>query len=225
MGLVYLVVGRACVLTVGRWLLPARAGPVDLSEKYDVRSFVTELRVQDDSDLVEVLIPPGSPLTGRLLSNLGFSPRLGVTVLALQRSARVRRRLARVRLQEGDLLLVHGPLEALMLFTRCVRLEEMYREMDRMVVFLLAGLIPLGVAMENTGAAAWLVDGVAGVLAPLPAVVVVGGLYLLTSVLTEIVMVYGPWGYRSTDFLRVGAPLNLLLLVVAALLIPVFWGG
>lgn len=36
-------------------------------------------------------------------------------------------------------------------------------------------------------------------------------------------MVYGPGGYRFTDFLRIGAPLNVLLGVVAVILIPVFW--
>jgi di/tricarboxylate transporter len=36
-------------------------------------------------------------------------------------------------------------------------------------------------------------------------------------------MVYGPGGYRFTDFLRVGLPLNLLLMVVALLVIPLVW--
>lgn len=36
-------------------------------------------------------------------------------------------------------------------------------------------------------------------------------------------MVYGPGGYRFTDFLRIGAPLNLILWVVAVVLIPYFW--
>lgn len=36
-------------------------------------------------------------------------------------------------------------------------------------------------------------------------------------------MVYGPGGYRFTDFTRVGLPLNVLLMLVAGLLIPVIW--
>ena len=36
-------------------------------------------------------------------------------------------------------------------------------------------------------------------------------------------MVMGPGGYRYRDFLRAGAPLALISMVVAAILIPVFW--
>jgi di/tricarboxylate transporter len=36
-------------------------------------------------------------------------------------------------------------------------------------------------------------------------------------------MVYGPGGYRFGDYLKVGAPLNLILWPVAVLLIPLFW--
>jgi di/tricarboxylate transporter len=35
--------------------------------------------------------------------------------------------------------------------------------------------------------------------------------------------VYGPGGYRFSDFLRVGGPLNLLMVVAAALVIPWFF--
>ncbi len=37
-------------------------------------------------------------------------------------------------------------------------------------------------------------------------------------------MVYGPGGYRFSDFLRVGAPLQLLLSVVTTAGIVVIWG-
>jgi di/tricarboxylate transporter len=36
-------------------------------------------------------------------------------------------------------------------------------------------------------------------------------------------LVYGPGGYRFTDFLRVGIPLNLLLGITASLTIPLIW--
>jgi di/tricarboxylate transporter len=36
-------------------------------------------------------------------------------------------------------------------------------------------------------------------------------------------LVYGPGGYRFTDYLRVGIPLNIMLGVVASLLIPLIW--
>ena len=36
-------------------------------------------------------------------------------------------------------------------------------------------------------------------------------------------LVYGPGGYRFSDFIRVGLPLNLLMALTAALVIPIFW--
>ncbi len=36
-------------------------------------------------------------------------------------------------------------------------------------------------------------------------------------------MVYGPGGYRFMDFMRIGAPLNVLLGVVAIILVPLIW--
>lgn len=37
-------------------------------------------------------------------------------------------------------------------------------------------------------------------------------------------MVYGPGGYRFTDFLKLGIPLNLIFMIVALTVIPVVWG-
>lgn len=36
-------------------------------------------------------------------------------------------------------------------------------------------------------------------------------------------LVYGPGGYRFTDYLRVGIPLNLLLALTASFMIPILW--
>jgi di/tricarboxylate transporter len=37
-------------------------------------------------------------------------------------------------------------------------------------------------------------------------------------------MIYGPGGYRFTDYARVGGPLNLLLLGVTPFYIWMIWG-
>ena len=36
-------------------------------------------------------------------------------------------------------------------------------------------------------------------------------------------MVYGPGGYRFTDYVRLGVPLSLMLALLASVLIPVVW--
>ena len=36
-------------------------------------------------------------------------------------------------------------------------------------------------------------------------------------------IVYGPGGYRFTDFVRVGLPLDAVCAVIAIALIPLFW--
>ena len=49
-----------------------------------------------------------------------------------------------------------------------------------------------------------------------------------TSFITPVghkanVLVFGPGGYRFTDYLKVGVPLNLLLWGVASFVIPLMW--
>lgn len=46
---------------------------------------------------------------------------------------------------------------------------------------------------------------------------------LMTPIYQTNMMVYGPGGYRFTDFLKAGAILSILLWVTAMVLIPVFW--
>jgi di/tricarboxylate transporter len=36
-------------------------------------------------------------------------------------------------------------------------------------------------------------------------------------------MVYGPGGFKFSDFLRVGIPLNIICWIISCLLIPVIW--
>ncbi|WP_336038047.1 SLC13 family permease [Halobacterium yunchengense] len=160
-----------------------------------------------------------------------------------------------------------------MVVTGCLSSADAYDAVSWNVVFLLAGVIPLGFAMETTGGAAVLAEALVATERVLPLVgvlflfAVVTGLlasvitpvatvvlmipvavdaarslganefaFLLavmfasaTSLMTPVgyqtnLMVYGPGGYEFTDFVRVGAPLQLLLAVVTTLGIAVMWG-
>ena len=64
--------------------------------------------------------------------------------------------------------------------------DEVYEAVDWSVIILLAGLIPLGQAMEETGAAAFLAGHAVSLVGDLHVVVVLGLLYLFTALLTEL---------------------------------------
>src|SRR6056297_896208 len=51
-----------------------------------------------------------------------------------------------------------------MILSGVIRIDEAYQAVDWRTVFLLAGLIPLGTAMEKTGAAAFVAGGIMNVL-------------------------------------------------------------
>ena len=55
---------------------------------------------------------------------------------------------------------------AFMVLTRCLTMEEAYRYIEWKAVFLIAGMLPLGTALDNTGAARILAEGVVGTLGP-----------------------------------------------------------
>ena len=76
---------------------------------------------------------------------------------------------------------------ALMVFTGCVQMREIYQGLDWMVVFMMAGLIPLGIAMEDTGAAVWLASGVVDATHALGETGIIAAFYLLTAGLTAVV--------------------------------------
>ena len=69
--------------------------------------------------------------------------------------------------------------------TRCITLDEAYRAVDWSVIVLLAGVLPVGLALEKSGAAQLLAVHSVGLLGPLGPVALLAGIYLLTAVLTE----------------------------------------
>ncbi|MFB6180064.1 MAG: SLC13 family permease [Halorientalis sp.] len=160
-----------------------------------------------------------------------------------------------------------------MVVTGCLKPTEIYEDIQWDVIFLLAGVIPLGIAMERTGGAALIAELVVRAATALPTIAVLGLLYLVTALLTNVIsnnasvvlmipvavsvaqtiganafafvlavtfaastafmtpvgyqtnlFVYGPGGYRFTDYLRVGAPLQLLFTVVTTVGIAMIWG-
>ncbi len=160
-----------------------------------------------------------------------------------------------------------------MLFSGILRPEDAYDAVDWDVIFLLAGVIPLGIAFEASGTADLIATGIVAGSAVLPPIAMLATFYLGTAIVTEMVsnnasivlmlpiavevagqlganafafalavtfaastpllspvgyqtnlMVYGPGGYKFTDFARVGAPLQLILTVVTTAGIAFFWG-
>lgn len=75
---------------------------------------------------------------------------------------------------------------ALMVVTGCLKPEDVYQAVDWKVILMLAGLIPLGTAIETTGLAAMLSKFIVAVFGGLGPVVLLSALYLCTSLLTEI---------------------------------------
>jgi len=72
-----------------------------------------------------------------------------------------------------------------MVVTRCLNIEEAYKSIDWKIIFLLAGVLPLGLALEQSGATLWLADHVLQPLAGHGPVVLLAAFYLITAVLTE----------------------------------------
>jgi di/tricarboxylate transporter len=160
----------------------------------------------------------------------------------------------------------------LMLLTGCIQVEEAYRDVDWGVLVLLGAIIPLGIAMRNTGTADFIATHILALALPLGLYGTLAAFYLLTSLLTEVIsnnaaavvltpivvataatlgvspypfvvavmiaasnsfmtpigyqtnaFIFGPGGYRFSDYLRVGGPLNILLAAAATFVIPVFF--
>jgi len=164
-----------------------------------------------------------------------------------------------------------------LLWSKIVTPREAYASIDWQVLLMLYGLLGLGMAMQSTGTAKWLAEGMVslaqGFVAPewLP-LVMLWLVFLLTLLLTEVLsnnatavmmvpivvtlshslgvshwpfvmgvtvaastafalpmgyqthmMVYGPGGFKFSDFLRVGIPLNFICWIISCLLIPVVW--
>lgn len=161
---------------------------------------------------------------------------------------------------------------AVVLVTRCIEAEEAFSFIDGRLLALIFSMLAIGASLEASGAVEMIVRAVAPLLQGLPVFFVVWAIYLLTSLLTELVsnnavavvitpiaiglgqqmgldprglvvavmvaasaafatpigyqtntMVYGPGGYKFTDYMKVGIPLNLSIGLLASAVIPFLW--
>jgi di/tricarboxylate transporter len=158
-----------------------------------------------------------------------------------------------------------------MVLSRCLKPEEAYRAVEWPAIILIAGMLPLGTALEQSGAARLIADAVLSATGELGPRGILAGLCILTALGAQMipsaavvvlmapiafttaaelglsphallmgialsaaslsspvahpvnVLVMGPGGYRYTDYLRLGAPLTLMVLVIVVAVVPVFF--
>jgi di/tricarboxylate transporter len=206
--------------------------------------------------------------------------------VVLSHAARPPRRTARAPLALAGLLLMIGmvitgfqPIHVaaftaatLVLFGGALRMEDAYRAIEWRAIFLVAAVLPVGIAMERTGAARLLAGFVLEVAGPYGPVAILGSLIVLSSLLSQgldgapavvlltpvaldlatrmgvspypimmgvclaasaafmtpfshkaNLLVMGAGGYRSFDYVRVGTPLTIALLVLLIVFVPIFF--
>jgi di/tricarboxylate transporter len=76
---------------------------------------------------------------------------------------------------------------SIMVLTGCLSMEQAYRSIDWRAIFLIAGMLPLGTAMQETGAAEYLATQVMDLLGDAGPWPVIMGLYILTAMATMII--------------------------------------
>ena len=75
----------------------------------------------------------------------------------------------------------------LMIITRCLSIEEAYRAIEWKVVFLIAAMLPLGLAMQRTGAAMLIAETVIGLVGPYGPTAILAGLMTMTLVINQFI--------------------------------------
>lgn len=74
-----------------------------------------------------------------------------------------------------------------MVITRCLTIEEAYRSIEWKVVFLIAAMLPMGLAMQKTGAATLIADAVIGVVGPYGPTAILAGLMTMTLFINQFI--------------------------------------
>jgi di/tricarboxylate transporter len=73
----------------------------------------------------------------------------------------------------------------LMVLTGCLTMDEAYKSIEWRSVFLIGGMLTLGIAMETTGTAQFLADGLVETLGRFGPMVILAGIYIMAALITE----------------------------------------
>lgn len=74
-----------------------------------------------------------------------------------------------------------------LVLTNCITMDEAYKAIEWRAIFLIAGFLPLGIALESTGAAAYVGQWLVASLGKFGAPALAGGLFLVTALALQVV--------------------------------------
>ena len=92
-----------------------------------------------------------------------------------------------------------------MLVFRCCTPGQAFKAIDWSILMVFAGSVVIGKAIETTGIAQALAEGVMQVCNGKP------------------LLVYGPGGYRFTDFLKAGIPMTIVIILANLLIVNLIY--
>jgi di/tricarboxylate transporter len=68
----------------------------------------------------------------------------------------------------------------------CINMNQSYRSINWNVVIIIAGMIPMGVALQKTGAAKLIADSMVGFLGQMHPTFFLAGVFLITTTLSQV---------------------------------------
>lgn len=110
----------------------------------------------------------------------------------------------------------------LMVLTGCLSMEQAHRAIEWRSIFLIAGMLPLGIAMQHTGAATLLAQNMLDLLGPGGPWVVIAGLYIITTLgalimpTVALVLIMAPIALTLSSTLGVSAQTVMMVVAIAA---------
>ncbi|WP_242206094.1 SLC13 family permease [Aestuariivivens insulae] len=173
--------------------------------------------------------------------------------------------------------IVPGAIAALIsagiiLLAGCVPITKAYKGISWTSVVMIAAMIPMGIALQKTGTAQVIANGLVSYLGAIHPIALLAGVFLLTTTFSQVInnsatavlmapiamlaastlnlspepfmivvaisastafltpigtttnaMVMTAGGYKFMNYLKVGAPLLLIFLIISLMLVPIIW--